>query len=349
MKILIVRVSAIGDVIHTLPAVFLIKKYCPHAQISWVVQKKAASLIVDQPFLENVFVINDKFLNTKNILHTLKTIKKMRQTSWDAIIDFQGIHKTSALIMFLNGKKFGFAVPHARTSMSTWFTHIRTNPEYKNIIQKNLSLASNVLEDLCNIKQCPTIDILKKEFYLNFKPQNKDLVDNWLQKNNISNFVLICPNTTWETKHWPDENWIEFAKLFKQQYQDRELLLVGRDFGAAAKNIAFTLEKHGIAIKYVPPFNLNATAYLISKANLVIAPDTGLLHMADFLNIRTIGIFGPTNNKVVGPFLNIDNIKNAIQVYKPDQWNLKKTTKAQNNMYKLKSETLLEKTKELLK
>lgn len=349
MKILIVRVSAIGDVIHTLPSIFLIKKCCPQAKISWVVQNKACGLIADQPFLENVFVLNDKFLNPKNISHTLKIIKTLRQTKWDAIIDYQGIHKTSALIMCLNGKKFGFNASHARSALSTWFTNVRSIPEYKNIIQKNLSLASNVIHNLCKCDRCPTIDALKKEFYLNFQPQNQHLVDNWLKECSISKFVLLCPNTTWETKHWPNENWVRFSKLFKQQYQNLHLLLVGYKFGNAAKEVAEMLEKQNISVTIVPPMNLNATAYLISKSSLLIAPDTGLLHLADFLDIKTIGIFGPTNKELVGPFLNVDNIKNAIQVYKPDQWNLKKTTKVQNNMYKLKPETLLEKIKELLK
>lgn len=349
MKILIVRVSAIGDVIHTLPAVFLIKKSCPNAQISWVIQKKAASLILNQPFIENVFVINDKFLHPKNIFSTIQTIKKIKKTKWDAILDFQGIHKTSAILALLKGKKFGFSTQHARSRISTWFTDIRVNSEYKNIIQKNLCLASMVTQQLCNVQQCPTIEELKKEFCFTFKPQNKDIVDKWLQENNVSNFILMCPNTTWETKHWPDENWIEFAKLFKKYDSTHELLLVGREFGNAAKNIAQILESQNVMVKIVPSLNLNATAYLISKAKLVIAPDTGLLHLADFLDIKTIAIFGPTNKELLGPFLNADNIKNAVQVYHPDQWNLKKTTKAQHDMCKLSPESLLKKTKESLK
>lgn len=349
MKILIVRVSAIGDVIHTLPAIFLIKKYCPQAQISWVVQKKAADLLLNQSFLENVFVLEDKFLQIKNLTATLKTIKELRKTKWDAIIDFQGIHKTSALLMFLRGNKFGFSAAHARSKISTWFTHVQETPKFKNIIQKNLSLASTASQKLFDAQDCPTIDELKKSFIFDFATQSKDLVDQWLTANNINNFVLLCPNTTWETKHWPDENWVEFARLFKAENPEIDLLLAGRDFGSAAKNIAQKLTEQNIQVKIAPKLNLNATAYLISKARLVLAPDTGLLHMADFLGVKAVGIFGPTNKDLLGGFLNQYNVENAIQVYRPDQWNFKKTTQADNNMYKLSSRMLLDKLREELK
>ena len=108
MKILILRVSAIGDVVHTLPAIFLIKKTCPQAKISWVVQKKAAALLIGQPFLEKVWILPNKFLSYKNWGTTFKTIQQIRKNSWDAILDFQGIIKTSVLASFCKGTKYGF-------------------------------------------------------------------------------------------------------------------------------------------------------------------------------------------------------------------------------------------------
>jgi heptosyltransferase-1 len=378
MKILIIRVSAIGDVIHTLPAIFFIKQCCFDAQISWVVQKKAASLIATQPFLENVFILDDKFLHLKNIFSTIKTIKELRRTKWDAILDFQGLPKTSILLAFLSGLKFGFASPHARSWVSTLFTSVKAKPDYKNIIQKNLCLASEFVQgSLPKLKnplkwfdklttsgffkprvvkglterayECPTIDTLKKSFALNIPEPNKEAVDKWLLENNIKRFILLCPNTTWETKHWPQENWLEFIKLFTETEKSYDLLLVGQNFGEAAKNIASKIKANNLSVTIVPDINLCEAAHLISKASLVIAPDTGLLHLADFLNIQSIGIFGPTSKDLLGGFLCDENKKNAIQVYWPERWNLKKTTKSHNQMYKLSSRMMLEKVLAILK
>ena len=110
MKILILRVSAIGDVIHTLPAIFLIKQVYPHAKISWVVQKKASALLINQPFLENVWILPDNFLYPKKWMSVIKLIKKVKQTKWDAILDFQGIVKTSILLAFLKSPSWLFAI-----------------------------------------------------------------------------------------------------------------------------------------------------------------------------------------------------------------------------------------------
>src|SRR5271155_5630826 len=97
MNILIVRVSAIGDVIHTIPAILLLKQLNPAAKISWVVQEKAASLLVNQSLIEQLFILPDNFLWPSHLGKTKKIIEQLRQTRFDAIIDFQGLEKTSLL------------------------------------------------------------------------------------------------------------------------------------------------------------------------------------------------------------------------------------------------------------
>ncbi|KKQ11716.1 MAG: Lipopolysaccharide heptosyltransferase I [candidate division TM6 bacterium GW2011_GWF2_36_6] len=406
MNILILKVSAIGDVIHTLPAVFYLKKCYPNAKISWVVQKKAADLLKNQPFLNEVFVLPDKFLHPKNWLASLKIIKELRKTEWDAILDFQGIDKTSFIIAFLKGKKFGFSPRLARSKFSTWFTQVHVDVEFKNVIQKNLALASYAAqelgktENLC-AKQCPTIPELKKAFNFRFGKAEIQAVDQWLTENRITDkFILLCPNTTWETKHWPNELWLEFiemmftnpwipaqashkatpgrlvvheglwrtglnqvpavAEAMTDKQDDKKLLLVGQPFGKAADKIAQLCQEKNLPILIVPAWNLNATAYLISKTDLLIAPDTGLLHLADFLDITTIGIFDPTSKKLQGPFLKDINIENAIQTGNISQTgfqannntnksNFQKSTPYQTNMCKLQPSMLFDKVLHILK
>ncbi len=366
MNILILKVSAIGDVIHTLPAIFYLKKCFPDAKISWVVQKKAADLLLNQPFLDNVFVLPDKFLHPQNWLTSCKVIKDLRKTEWDAILDFQGIHKTCAIIAFLKGKKFGFSSQLARSKFSTWFTDFHVDVEFKNIIQKNLALTSHAVQVLHTAQNlCPSILELKKTFEFKFGETEMQAVDQWLAANQITgspgigNFILLCPNTTKKSKHWPEEFWVEFIEMADRQ-DDKKILLVGQQFGQAADNIAQLCQKKALPILIVPAWNLNATAYLISKADLLIAPDTGLLHLADFLDTTTIGIFGPTRKELQGPFLKDINIKNAIQTddltqtgFQADnstnESNFQKSTSYQSNMYKLKPNVLLEQVLNILK
>jgi len=362
MKILILRVSAIGDVVHTLPAIFLIKKVYPQAKISWVVQKKAAALLIDQPFLENVWVLPNKFLSYKNWKSTFKTIQQIRTNNWDAILDVQGIIKTSILATFCKGTKYGFDYKNSRLGLTSFLSNKHVKPIYKNIIQKNLSLTSAMLwhEKKSNYFTSPSINELKKTFTLQIPEQKKKIVNKWLKQNNIKNFIAIAPNTTWPSKQWPEENWEQLLELIKsnESLNNFFTLLIGKDFGQQAQNLAKKTTAGKNKRHICPKWDLITTCYLISKSNLLIAPDTGLLHIADFLAKKSIGIFGPTNTKKHGPFLTRENIKNSIQVKCPHYYqkihgkiypNDKNTRIQTNCMYKLSSEYLFEKILNVLR
>ncbi len=347
MNILIVRVSAIGDVIHTLPAISLIKKLYPNSKISWVVQQKAASLLLSQPFLDKVWVLPNKFIKPKNWRVTLNVINEIRKTQWNAILDFQGITKTSIILSLLKGPKYGFDYNNSRLGLTSYFTKYHTKPEYTNIIQKNLALACDVV----NNKNCPTIETLKKDFKL-FIPEEKRLqIKKWLKENNIKKFIALTPNTTWDSKEWPTGNWQKLLKKLEQNKTD--VVLIGKDFGKQAKDLASYINKNNLKTYCAPTWDLLATSYLISKSDLFIGPDTGLLHIADFLDKKTIGIFGPTLAKKHGPFLNTESMKNAIQVICPHYYQKthgknKKTGIKIDCMCKLTPENLFNKIIQIL-
>jgi len=345
MNVLIVKVSSIGDVIHTLPSAFYIKKVLPGSKISWVVQEKAASLLVGQNFLEKVYVLPDSFLKPKNWSKTYLVIKDLRKTKWDLIVDFQGLFKTSFLISFLNVRKIGFDRKNSREFISSFFTHEQVEPKYKNIIQKNLSLASFATSK----NFCPSILSLSKTFHLDVHQEKRQEVDSWIQKNNLKDFLVISPNTTWESKRWPTENWCE---LIKYHHGHTAVVVLGVGFGGQAKEIAEYAQKNNPSIhlagsalrmngeiKIAPKWDLLTVSYFLKKAKLLIAPDTGILHLADFVGVRSIGIFGPTLVSKHGPFINSENMKNAIQVKCAHKY--QKSHGSENCMKSLKADELI--------
>lgn len=354
MKILILRVSAIGDVIHSFPAIFLIKKIIPNAEISWVVQKKAAHLLIDQPFLQNVFVLPDKFLNRQNWKTTAKIVKEIKQTKWDLILDFQGILKTSIIISLLKGLKIGFDKKNARARITTYFTHQHITPNYTNIIQKNLALVSGALQKINkNYTSSPTINELQKDFHLNYSDNTKNLVNKWLDENKVEKLLLLSPNTTWPSKHWPEQNWAKLLDLIHNNNSNNDskfsVALLGKDFGQQGQFLSNYISEKKLNILNIPKWDLLTTGYLISKSNLLVAPDTGILHLGDYLNTNTIAIFGPTLAKRHGPFLKTQNIKNAIQIECPHFYQKTHGAKTQNPsinnncMYRLTPMILFEK------
>ncbi|MFH1643683.1 MAG: glycosyltransferase family 9 protein [bacterium] len=382
MKILILRVSAIGDVIHTFPAIFLIKKIIPDAKISWVVQKKAAHLLFEQSFLENVWVLPDKFLKRKNWAETTKIVKEIRKTNWDVILDFQGILKTSVILSFLKGLKIGFDKNNARAGITTFFTHKQITPKYTNIIQKNMALVSHALLKInSTYKSSPAINSLQNNFYLNYPKHKKDEVDKWLAENKINKLLLLAPSTTWPSKHWPTSNWQNLLNILDKSYfasssvkttenilcsfserekaskdslkenkiQNTTAALLGQYFGEQALILSEYIKEKNLNVVFVPKWDLLTTAYLITKTNLLVAPDTGILHLGDYLGTETIAIFGPTLALRHGPFLKKENIKNAIQIDCPHHYQKTHGEKSQkagdkdNCMYKLTPEKLSEK------
>lgn len=350
MNILIIRVSAIGDVVHTFPAIFLLKFLFPHARISWVVQKKAATFLQGLTFLDNVWILPDHFLAPRNWGATYSIIKNMRTIEWDAIIDFQGIHKSTFLLMWLKGKKFGFSRQHARASITTLFTHEQISPVYTNIIQKNLALSSYTGYNLSARNTNPSLDTLIKSFTFVFPQETKRIVTTWLMGNKIKKPILLAPNTTWESKHWPVLHWVNFIKMLMQQphilAQNYTPILVGVTFGQAAQEVLRELTAQNIPILCLPAWDLLTTGYIISQSKVLIAPDTGLLHMADFLQTTSIGIFGPTLASRHGPFLKQANKGLAFQIncphfYQKTHANTQNSTESPTCMYKLIPEELI--------
>ncbi len=340
MNILVVRVSAIGDVIHTIPAILLLKKINADVKIGWVVQEKAASLLVNQPFVDQLFMLPDNFLRWGNFNKTKKIIESLRQTRWDAIIDFQGLEKTSLLFASLSGRKYGFSAEHARSRFSTIFTQHHTTPLYENIIQKNLDLASLVATDLFGSRICPLIKELNGSQVLTTSSQDKKLVDTWIQENNLKRFVLLAPNTTWDSKHWPIEHWLELIKKLNS-VSEVAIVLVGSNFNGMAQQLSTLVKQEHLSVHLLPTFNLLAMAYLMQKTEVIIAPDTGLLHLADLLGVKSIGLFGPTNAKRHGPFLLQENREHVIQIL-CDHYYQKTHGEAGDCMYQLTPDKLYE-------
>ena len=307
MNILIIRVSAIGDVIHTLPALSYITRCIPDAKITWVVQQKAAALLRGQPSIHRLHVLPNGFLRPKNWNTTYTVIKMLREEKRDAIIDFQGLLKTSLIYALLSGQKFGFDKKNCRESISTFFTHNQTTPTYKNIIQKNLALASEAVAKLTGKNFCHSLATLERNFYIS--NEKKDTVERWLAQKNLNDYIIFCPNTTWETKHWPLDHWKKLCGLTKQN-----VVLVGEHFGEQGEQLAQYIKENNLSLQCAPKWDLATTAHLIKKASLLIAPDTGLLHLADYLGTNAIGLFSPTNAVTHGAFLTKCNIDNAIQI-----------------------------------
>jgi len=322
MKILIIRLSAIGDVIHVLPSLYLLRKYFSNDFIGWAVQKKSSELLINHPLINRVYVLDN---NIYNWFKCNKIINELKNKQWDIIIDFHNIFKSIILRYLLNGSIYTFPYYLARNienKIGSILPAKTTKIESNNVVQRSIYLTKYVIENTLKIN-IYNVDLKIKNMSHNFSfennKQNEKKVLRWMITNNLKKFIIISPNSSKKEKCLPILNWIEILSNI-----NINIVIIGKHFGNQAFELCETLDNTNNKFKYIvaPDFNLKQLIYLIKKSLFVISPDSCVLHITSFLNKQGIGLFGPTSKKFFSNYYNGFTNKNSIQI--PIKHNLNK-------------------------
>lgn len=276
----IIRLSSLGDIIHTLPAFSSLRRNFPDAHISWIVEKQGKEILDLVPGLDEVIVFRQK--------GWLKSIKKRNQI----VLDFQGLIK-SGLIAFLSRsqKRIGFDPRNLKEpSASPFYTDsLEKVSEEIHVIIKNLRLLSKL-----GIKE------EKYEFPLTIPNETSKAVKEKLKKIGFPSQkkLIICNiGAAWETKRWSALRWVRLLKLMKKEDLFPLLLWGNEREGELARAVS---EQSRVTIS--PFFSIKEVLALIKEASLVISGDTFALQVACAFSVPVIGLFGPTNPERNGPF-----------------------------------------------
>lgn len=292
MKILIIRRSALGDTIHTLPTAKAIRDKYPDAQIDWVVEDKAAMFVVNNPLLDKVYIINKK---KDNIIDFFRLIGEIRKEKYDIVLDTQQLLK-SAVIMGLSGGKRKIALSDGR-EFSGFFANeiIKTNRKQFDInyhvVKRNLEMAGYL--------GCNTDNI---QFVL---PESSDDVKNRV-KNLLATLdpnlktIVICPETTWANKHWTVAGWQNIIKEFCGKVN---IVYTGTlNDNGLCEAILSKFEKDNI-INLRGKTNLQELAEVFRYSNVVVSPDSGSAHIAWAVDKpAVITLFFATSGLRTAPF-----------------------------------------------
>ncbi|MBX9877771.1 MAG: glycosyltransferase family 9 protein [Candidatus Obscuribacterales bacterium] len=310
MKVLIIRLSAIGDTIHSLPVAAAIKRRIPEAQIGWVVEPMSAPLVTNNPAVDEVFVLPRKGwikklaspLNWASVAQEAHAFwSDIRNKNYDVVLDMQGLLK-SALCTVASGapKRIGFS--HTREGAGLFLTDKVEVGNYfaldKHIVRVNLEIASYLFRTL---GLAPTIKDEEIEFPLPEIPEtSRQKIDKLLTGQ--SNVAVLLPGTTWTSKIWTSQKWIDLAgKLCEIRMP---LILAG---GPSEKKtnsaIADSLKSGGIQVLDVTgETSLLDLIALYQKSRLVIGLDSGPMHLAAAVGMpKVVGIFGATPYKRLEP------------------------------------------------
>lgn len=281
-RLAIVKLSAMGDIIHSMVALQYIKRNYPNILIDWFVEESFAQVLEHNPHINNIYKVNLKSIkkNKLEIFNQIKLIKSYSKNKYDLVIDAQGLIKSAIVATLLGKRRAGFDKYSIREKAAALFYNEKVSIAYdENTIDRNVKVLSKPLGFEITSKM-----ILEKEPFLFYKDENPIIYD-FLDEDKKN--IIFVIGSTWESRNYPKEKFLNIAKALEENC----IVIWGSE---EEKKKALWLEKNSKYIKAISKINLNTLKTLISKSNLVIGNDTGPTHMAWALNIPSITIFGPT-------------------------------------------------------
>ena len=288
-RILIIRLSGIGDVVHTLPLLGALRKRYPQAYIAWLVQKKAEELLLGHPYLDEVIV----FERDRWISGLWPLIKKLRKRRFDLVVDSHGQFR-SGLFAYISGAKtrLGFNAKDGK-EFNSLFINLKAPPFPGNwhAVERYLALAS-----LLGAK------IETKEFIIQIGEPEKEYVERFLRQEGIEKgefLVALNPGSSWKSKIWPSKNYTRLADILIKNFKAKVVLLWGPGEEKLIESITSSMEEEPLI---APRTGLKELAFLISRCTLFIGSDSAPLHIASSLSIPSIGLYGPTDAQRNGPY-----------------------------------------------
>jgi heptosyltransferase I len=308
-KILIVRLGAMGDILHALPAVTGIRAALPDATIGWLVDEKWTELLAapanvcppeatcqQKPVANLIHTVNMKRWRSA-LLHptTLKefraAVKAVRAVHYDVALDFQGAIR-SALFASIGGaaRTAGFTDP--RESLARFLYSERFPRPGDHVIEQNYAFAALALKDYLEEKQ---FHLLAPQ--LPHDPAAESWAESEIMRLGIASFAIMNPGAGWAAKQWPPERYGQVAQALALHNLKT---LVNAAPGEEALARAVIDASKGNA--FVISCTIGQLIALTRRARLFVGGDTGPLHLAAALGVPVVGLFGPTDPARTGPF-----------------------------------------------
>jgi len=276
VRLAIVKLSALGDVIHASFLPQMIKSSIKDITIEWFVEERFSEILRYNPYIDKIIPVKFK---EKGKLKEIGKIFKYKNR-YDKVIDLQGLLKT-ALISKVLGKSYGFDKNSIREKIASFFYDKSFDIPYeKNVIIRNFELVKYSLN--LNIKEDA---IYAKEPSLYYSTTASKKVDSFLDMKQ-KNIVLIV-GSSWKSKIYPKEKFLNIIKDIDANF----LISWGNE---KEKDSAIFLAKNASNAQMLPRMNLDELKALIAKSDLSIGADSGPTHIAWALNKPSITIFGPT-------------------------------------------------------
>jgi len=288
VRVLIVKTSSMGDVIHTLPAITDAQRAHPSIQFDWVVEEGFAEIPKWHPAVDRVIPVAIRRWR-KNIFKTMGSVEwkqfrtQLRKHHYDLVIDAQGLLKSAWVSRLVKAPTAGFDKHSVRERLAAWaYQHHYSVPKAMHAVERTRALFAQALDyPKPETKGCYGVD--RSRFCSN-TPESAN--------------VVFLHGTTRHDKHYPENYWRTLARKLTNE-GIRVRLPWGND---AEKERAYRISKDISGAEVLPKLNLNGLAGVLGQATAVVAVDTGLGHLSAALNIPSVSLYGPTSPALVGAY-----------------------------------------------
>ncbi len=282
-KILIVKLSSLGDIIHALPVLSTLKMKFPNTQIDWIVDDTYHHILQENPFMNHVWIFPRRRWKEWGRL-----FRDLRRQKYDVAIDLQGLIR-SALITKLSGAtlKVGFSNP--KEKISAFFYNLK-KPVNQNshAIDRYLDLLSLLNIEEKNIGFPLPLTTHPLPFKLSKEP-----------------YYVVVPGARWQSKKWPVSHFIEVIQSLR-----KTAVIVGSESDIEDARSIYS-KTTPYSLNLAGKTNLFELTSIIHGAQFILTNDTGPMHIAAAFSIPTFSFFGPTSEKKTGPYGNIHTVFNA--------------------------------------
>ena len=298
-RIALVKLSSLGDVVHALPVAATLRAARPRAQLSWIVERRESTLLRGHPALDEVIVADTRGWRRARRPAALRAAvrdvaalrRRLAGARFDVAIDLQGLVKSGVLAAATRAPvRLGFAAGWGREPLSALFTNRRVTPP---------AAARHVIEQYLALLEPLGVSERVLDFSLPVTPAAETAMDEWLAAAGLKphrRLVVLNPGAGRPDKRWPVTH---FADLARRLADAEAHVVVTWGPGEEA-------DAHAIAAaspaRLAPPTDLATLTALLRRASVMVAADTGPLHMAAGLGTPCVGLYGPTSAVRNGPF-----------------------------------------------
>ena len=287
MKVLILKLTSMGDLMHALPALTEAEQNIKNISFDWVVDKAFSSVPGWHPAVDKIIKTDHRnwrkqFLSSES-REALNLVKKeINTTDYDFVVDMQNNLKSAFLSFLTNHKVAGMDASSSREYPAHWAYSKKVN------INKNLHAIERQKELLAStLGYTSASDIDYGISKVKFLKPALELP---------ANYMVLVQNASWLTKQWPVAYWKDLVKHLDDQGVSVLLPSGNKDELMRAKDISSVSEK-ATALEILP---LNEVAYIIDNADYCVCSDTGLAHLSAVVNTPSLTLYGPTDTKLIG-------------------------------------------------